>query len=702
MAGASFIIGIDVGGTFTDVALVDSAGTVHMSKAPTTPVDPSRGVFDALRRAAHELGMDLGGLLSQTVRITHGSTVATNALLTRSGAKVGLITTRGVEDTPFIMRAIGRVDGLSEAEIRHVAWLTKPTPLVSRSLVRGVTERIDVQGAVVVPLQTEDVVRGVAELVEEHRVEGLGVCLLNSWANPAHERRIQEIIEDRYHGNRVYCAYSHRLARVAGEYARMNTVLVDCFVGPRVHTYLARLEEELRRQGFGEHFLIMQGSGGLTGREQCAPVATLQSGPAGGMLAAAYMAGVLGHTRVLTADMGGTSFDGGIYADGHWRYAEEPVFDRFRILQPTIEIESIGAGGGTLARVDAETGRLLVGPQSAGADPGPACYGLGGAEPTVTDANVVLGIIDPAYFLGGVISLDSGRARAAIEDCVARPLRMDVRDAATGIQEIINGKMADLIRRRVVRSGYLPEEFVLYAFGGAAGTHAGGFARDLGIRTIYVFPTSPVFSAFGIAVADMLHTRVMTCQFELPTAPERLNEPIEALEGDLDATMVREGFRTDEVIWRRYASLRFRRQAVGVELELPWARLTEGRMLELIELFARRYEDLYGGGAGSVEAGVEVGALRVDAVGPVPKPVPKPVMGRRPRTGSAEPSPKSRRSIYIGGQLRETAVFEWADLEPGQRITGPGIVESQFTTVLVPPESRGELDERGNLVLNLA
>lgn len=697
MAGESFIIGIDIGGTFTDVALVDSTGTVHMNKAPTTPADSSRGVFDALERVAPQLGRDLNALLSQTVRITHGSTVATNALLTRSGAKVGLITTRGFEDTPFIMRAIGRVDGVSEDEVRHVAWLTKPTPLVTRSLVRGVTERIDVQGTVVVPLRAEDVVRAVEELVETHGVEGLGVCLLNAWANPEHERRIQDIIDARYHGNHIYCAYSHRLARVAGEYARMNTVLVDCFVGPRVHTYLARLEEELRRHQFRGHFLIMQGNGGLTGREQCAPVATLQSGPAGGMLASAYMAGVLGHTRVLTADMGGTSFDVGIYADGYWRYAEEPIFDRFRILQPTIEIESIGAGGGTLARVEPATGRLLVGPQSAGADPGPACYGTG-TEPTVTDANVALGIIDPGYFLGGAIPLDSGRARAAIEERVARPLRMDVIEAATGIREIINGKMADLIRRRVIRSGYLPEEFVLYAFGGAAGAHAVGFARDLGIKRIYVFPTSPVFSAFGIAVADVLHTRVMTCQLELPTAPEEMNGPLEALDGDLEATMLREGFQADGVIWRRYASLRFRRQAVGVELELPWARLTESRMLELIDLFARRYEDLYGSGAGTVEAGVEVGGLRVDAVGRVPKPV----IGRRPRMASAEPSPKGRRSIYMEGQFCETPVFEWADLEPGQRIKGPGIIESQFTTVLVPPKSWSELDERGNLVLNLA
>ncbi len=689
-------VGIDIGGTFTDVAIVSASGEVFTSKAPTTPNDPSAGVMHALERAAAEVGTDLQGLLARAERITHGSTVATNALLTRTGAKVGLITTRGFEDTPFIMRAIGRVDGLPEDLVRHVAWLTKPQPLVARSSIRGVTERMDARGEVIVPLRQEEVERALDELVEKEGVEGLAICLLNAWANPVHEESIRRLVERRYRDTQLYCAYSHRLARVAGEYARMNTVLVDAFVGPRVQHYLENLERDLRRRGFRGHFLLMQGNGGLTSLKECTPVGTLQSGPAGGMLAAAHMASVLGHSRVITADMGGTSFDVGVYVDGYWRYADEPVIERFRILQPIIEIESIGAGGGTIARAEEPTGRLLVGPQSAGANPGPACYGLGGMDATVTDADVTLGIIDPNYFLGGAQKLDAPRARAALQAQVARPLGMETVEAARGIKEIIDGKMADLVRRQVIRSSYLPEDFVLYAFGGAAPVHAAAFARQLGIQTIQVFPMSPVFSAFGIALADVVHTRLMSCHYPLPTDPDLLNEPLATLTGELLEVMGREGFGQDEVRLRRFAALRFRRQAAGLELELPWELLDQERIQELIRLFARKYEDLYGVGAGSVGAGVEVHGLRVDAVGPTSKPV-----LRASAEAGAPPVPKSHRNLLLDGEFHQTPVYEWAQLGAGQSVSGPAVIEARFTTVLVPPDGIARLDAYGNVVIKL-
>ncbi len=410
----TWTIGIDIGGTFTDVALISGSGAIHMSKAPTTPHDPADGVMDALARSAQNLQTSLPDLLRSTVRITHGSTIATNALLTRVGAKVGLITTRGFEDTPYIMRAIGRVDGLSGDDVRHVTYLTKPSPLVERSLIRGVPERMDSEGNAVIPLQLGAAKDAADDLIKNEGVEALAVCLLNAWVNPAHEQKILEYVESNY-GSMIYSSYSHRLARVAGEYARMNTVLADCFIGPKVKQYLIHLERKLRKAEFGGIFLLMQGNGGLASPDQCAPVATLQSGPAGGMLAASHMARLLGHQHVLTADMGGTSFDVGLYSDGYWRYASEPVFDRFRILQPIIEIESIGAGGGTIARTDTQLNRLIVGPQSAGADPGPACYGLGGTMPTVTDANVTLGILDPDYFLGGTNPLHPEKAEAVLD-----------------------------------------------------------------------------------------------------------------------------------------------------------------------------------------------------------------------------------------------------------------------------------------------
>jgi len=691
-ADRTFTVGIDIGGTFTDVAMLTGRGEVFTSKAATTPDDPSRGVFDALERAAAQVGLDVTGLLARSDRITHGSTVATNALLTRTGARVGLLITRGFEDTPFIMRAIGRVDGLPEEQVRHVAWLTKPEPLVRRSLVRGVTERVDARGGVVVPLREEEVERALGDLVDEERIESLAVCLLNAWANPVHEERIARIV-----GTRVYCAYSHQLTRVAGEYARVNTALLDAFVGPGVRRYLQSLESELRRRGFHGPFLLMQGNGGLASLKECSAAATVQSGPAGGMLAAAHMAGVLGHSRVLTADMGGTSFDVGLFMDGYWRYAQEPIVDRFRIVQPIIDVESIGAGGGTIARAEESTGRLLVGPQSAGGRPGPACYGLGGGEPTVTDADVVLGIIDPDYFLGGSHQLDRQRAEAVLDERVARPLGLDLPEAAAGIQAIVDGKMADLVRQQVIRSHGLPEDFMLYAFGGAAPAHAVAFARQLGIRRIHVFPTSPVFSAFGIALADVRHTRMLSCQLPLPADPVRLNEPLTALAGELLEVMRREGFRSSQVELRRYATLQFRRQAVGVELEIPWAAFDAQRMRELIDLFARKYEGLYGRGAGSVSAGVEVNALRVDAVGRVPKPALRADASAAP----SRPKPKAHRGVLLDGGIHQTPIYEWSHLRPGQTVTGPAVIEAQFTTVLVPEDARAHLDGYGNLVLAL-
>ncbi len=691
-----WIIGVDIGGTFTDVALVGNSGTVYMSKAPTTPSDPANGVMDALKRAAEIISEPLSNLLGDTQRITHGSTIATNALLTRDGAKVGLVTTKGFEDTPYIMRAIGRVDGLSEEEIRHVMFLSKPTPLVDRHLIKGVPERMDAEGNPVIPLSTEAINTAVDELIEIHKVEALAVCLLNSWANPEHEQKVLDYVESAY-GERIYSSYSHRLARVAGEYARMNTVLADCFVGPKVKQYLSHLEQQLRQAGFGGIFLLMQGNGGLASPEQCAPVATLQSGPAGGMLATSQMAQLLGHSQVITADMGGTSFDVGLYSNGYWRYATEPVFDRFRILQPIIEIESIGAGGGTIAHADPQLGKLIVGPASAGADPGPASYGQGGNQPTVTDANVALRILDPEYFLGGAHPLHPEKASEALQK-VASVLNLDELEVAAGIHQIINGKMADLIRRQVIRSGYLPGDFVLYAFGGAAAIHAVGFARDLGIHTIVVFPTSPVFSAFGIAMADVVHTKMMTCHYSLPTDPELINSSLDELENELLAVMEQENFSRSQITLKRYMTLRFRRQMIGVEIEVPWARFGETEMTDIQKVFAERYQTLYGKGAGNEEAGTELGAIRVDAIGPVPKASLKPQETDSSRTLTA----KGERKIFLQGDWHLAQVYDWDQVLPGQQIDPVSIVEAAFTTVLIPPGSTGIFDQYGNLVLHIS
>lgn len=691
-----YIIGVDTGGTFTDIVLLKPNGEFITGKAATTPRDFSIGVTNAVAEIAKQMGISPEELLSRTAYFKHGSTVATNALITRTGAKVGLITTRGFEDTTLIMRAIGRVDGLPEEEVRHVTHVTKPEPLVPRQYIRGVSERIDYQGHVLIALNMGEVDRALSDLIEKHGCNAIAISLLHAWANAAHENSIRDRVAQLYPNGKVFVCFGSDLAQIAGEYARANTAIVNAFVGPTVQRYLTDLEKKLRSSGLRGPFLVMQGNGGLTSREQSIPITNLQSGPAGGMIASAYMSSLLGHSKVLTTDMGGTSFDVSLITDGFWKYAEEPIFDRFRILQPIAEIESIGAGGGTIARVDNVTGRLLVGPQSAGAHPGPVCYDEGGEEVTVTDVDVLLGYIDPDYFLGGQKRLDKAKAERAVRENIAQPLKLQVTEAAAGVYEIINNKMSDLIRRQIVKSGYLPEDFVLYAFGGAGPVHAVEFARELGIGQMYVFPTSAVFSAFGASMADVIHSRVSTYHAVMPIDPSVINERLEVAERELLALMASEDFPRERVSLRRFVSMRFRRQTYGVEMALPWDRLDAGRVQELGRLFEAKYEDLYGKGAGYSQAGMEISTLRVDAVGQVPKPI---LTHDETRLANANEARKGTRLAFFDGRFMDTTVYDYGKLGPKTEVTGPAIIEAPLTTIVIPPEYKGAVDTYHNVII---
>jgi N-methylhydantoinase A len=700
-AREDYIIGVDTGGTFTDIVVMSQAGQVWTAKASTTPDDFSRGVMDALAEAAKTVGVERKELLGRTSLFKHGSTVATNALITRSGVKVGFITTQGFEDTTEIMRAIGRVDGLSEEDIRHTTWVTKPDPLVPRELILGVRERIDYRGEIVVPLNRADVMEAIRRLIKEDKVQAIAVSLLHAWANPKHEEEIRALALEADPAQKVYWSFGSALAQVAGEYARANTAIMNSYLGPTVERYLKRLETKLRDAGLKEPLLIMQGNGGVAHREQVSAIANLQSGPAGGMIASAHVAGLLKHKNVITTDMGGTSFDVGLITEGYWHYAPEPIVERFRILQPIIDIESIGAGGGTIARVDPDTGRLLVGPKSAGASPGPICYDGGGEEVTVTDADLALGIIDPNYFLGGKKVLSKEKTLKAVEEKIARPLKLKVHEAAAGIYDIVNSKMSDLIRRQVVRTGYLPEEFVIYAFGGAGPVHAAGFAAELGVKKIYVFATSPVFSAFGAAAADVIRTRVMTCQYILPAEPAVINRRLEAIEAEMREIMSAEGFGAGQTDFLRFFTMRYRRQTAGVELPVGRERLTAERIARLQELFEKKYEELFGAGAGYTKAGIEISAIRVDAVGRVAKPRLKAQRNMKSRSASAK---KSKRKIYFTRPERrfiDTDIYDYALLAPGARVKGPAVIELPFTTTLVPPGFQVTIDEYLNLVMEV-
>jgi N-methylhydantoinase A len=697
----NYIIGVDTGGTFTDVVVLGDGGEVWTAKASTTPDDFSRGVMDAVQEAASAVGIEAAELLNRTKLFKHGSTVATNALITHNGCKVGLISTKGFEDTTEIMRAIGRVDGLSDDEIKHVTWITKPEPFVPRERVIGVRERMDYQGNEIVPLNRADVMEAIWRLIEHDKVDAIAVSLMHAWANTKHEDEIRALSAEADPQQKVYWSFGSSLSQIAGEYARANTAILNSYLGPTVKRYLTGLESKLQRSGLKEPLLIMQGNGGVAHREHVSAIANLQSGPAGGMIASAYVAGLLKHKNVITTDMGGTSFDVGLITEGYWRYAQEPIVERFRMLQPIIDIESIGAGGGTIAQVEPETNRLLVGPGSAGANPGPVCYDAGGEQVTVTDADLALGIIDPDYFLGGRKPLNKEKAVKLIEEKIARPLKLDAQEAAAGIFDIVNAKMSDLIRRQVVRTGYLPEEFVIYAFGGAGPVHAAGFAAELGVKRIYIFATSPVFSAFGAAAADVIRTRVMSCQYIQPADPAIINERLAAIEEEMGAAMSAEGFKRGQVEFRRFFTMRYRRQTAGVELPIDFDRFNARRVTELQGAFEKKYEELYGTGAGYTKAGIEISEIRVDAVGKVAKPR---LSAKRKIAGSARGALKGKRRVFFTRPERrfiETPVYDYARLAAGATLRGPAIIELPFTTALVPPGHKVTVDPYMNLVMDV-
>jgi N-methylhydantoinase A len=696
-----YIIGVDTGGTFTDVVVLSNAGQVWTAKASTTPDDFSRGVMDAVQEAASAVGVETQALLGQTMLFKHGSTVATNALITHNGCKVGLITTKGFEDTTEIMRAIGRVDGLSDDEIKHVTWITKPESFVPRERIIGVRERMDYQGNEIVPLNWDDVMQAIQRFIEIDKVDAIAVSLMHAWANPKHEEEIRALTAEADPHRKVYWSFGSALSQVAGEYARANTAILNSYLGPTVERHLKGLESKLHNGGLKGPLLIMQGNGGVAHREHVSAIANLQSGPAGGMIASAHIAGLLKHKNVITTDMGGTSFDVGLITEGYWRYAQEPIVERFRMLQPIIDIESIGAGGGTIAQVEAETSRLLVGPRSAGASPGPVCYDSGGEQVTVTDCDLVLGIIDPDYFLGGRKSLNKEKALKAIEEKIARPLKLKVYEAAAGVHEIVNAKMSDLIRRQVVRTGYLPEEFVIYAFGGAGPVHASGFAAELGIKQIYIFATSPVFSAFGAAAADVIRTRVMSCQYVMPAHPAAINQRLDGIESEMKDEMTGEGFKPNQVEFRRYFTMRYRRQSAGVEMPASFDRFNAKRITEIQSAFEKKYQELYGVGAGYAKAGIEISEIRVDAVGKVAKPK---LSAKRKSGANARAALKGKRRVFFTRPERrfiDTPVYDYERLAVGATVRGPAIIELPFTTTLIPPEHKVGVDPLMNLVMEV-
>lgn len=690
----SVLLGIDIGGTFTDICLLHGDGRVQTYKTASTPEEPLDGVLEGIRLAAGDSGLSLRQFLEKTVYFGHGTTIATNALIQRSGARVGLITTRGFRDTILIQRSLGMTAGLTEEELADYSLRSYPEPLVPPGLIKEVSERVDYKGSVVVDLNLDEAKRAVDELIESG-VQSIAVCFLWSFLNPVHERAVRDWAEARG----AHVTASSDLFPILGEYERTASTVMNAYLSPIVKEYLNGLERNLKSAGLRPPPVIMHSAGGSISPEEAAENALtlLMSGPAGGVIGSRMLGEALGHDHIITADMGGTSFDVGLIVNGEPVHAEGAVFDKYHTLAPMMAIETIGAGGGSMARVI--EGELLVGPESAGAVPGPACYKRGGTEPTATDADAVLGILNPAFFLGGRIPLAPDRALQAIESRIAKPLGLSALQAAAGIRQIIDQQMADLIRRVTLERGFDPQDFVLYAYGGAGPAHCASFGKELNISEIVMPLTAGSHSAFGAVASDIQRSFALS---HLMRTPPLSVDPVadldarkmETLFRDLEdrgrAALRKNGIPKADMEFHRFVHMRYRRQTHEVPVPVPNGRFYSKSVRALMARFEEEYETRYGGGSQFPEAGLEITTFRVEAVGRKVKPN----LQARQRRRNRRVRPIETKNVYYyeaGGRL-PTKFYRGADLPPGMELKGPAVLEYAGTTILIEPGQTGCVD----------
>jgi N-methylhydantoinase A len=691
-------IGVDIGGTFTDCVVADADGGRSVSKALTTPGSLQDGVLEAVRLNAEQLGCSRAQLLADTELFVHGTTQATNAMITRTGARTGLITTRGHEDAIIIGKVFSKVAGLPERDLVRSSRLRKPEPIVPRGLIRGVTERIDREGEVLVALDEDEVVAAVDGLLAEG-VEAIAVSLLWSFANDAHERRIREIIADRAPG--VFTAYSHEIAPVLGEYERTSTTAVTAYVGPKVVAYLQTLESLLREDGLSTPMLVMQASGGLTSVVDAAqrPIVTLDSGPTGGILGCQHLGRLSGDANVICTDVGGTSFDVGLILRGDVPLQEEPVVSQYVLRLPKILVNSIGSGGGSIAWLD-EGDLLRVGPQSAGSRPGPACYGLGGTDATVTDADLVLGYLDAESFLGGRMRLDRDKALAALARLGAR-LGMEPEEVARGVFRIINSQMADLIRKSTIEQGHDPRDCVLVAYGGAGPTHAVFYSHAIGARALLVPADSTVFSAEGMLTCDVTHTFETSAAMGTPFSDEDLalmTERFQALEEKVHRQFALEGAPAEDITVQRRLGVRYGKQVHAVDVDVDPGPVTQESAAVVLDRFVERYAQVYGRGAllPGVTQSVEI--HRVTGTRPI-----EPIGFREHELEGPDPADalKGEREVHFEpAGFIATRVYDGDGLCAGNVVEGPAIIERMGDSVVVPIGYQAAVDRHLTLRLH--
>lgn len=682
-------IGIDVGGTFTDLVLVRPDRSVYLDKTATTLDDQSKGVLAGLRRLAKHEGLSLKALLASTDRIVHGTTTADNTMIQMNGATTGLITSDGHRDEIELRRGF-----------KEDIWdpsAPPPPPIAPRRRRAGVRERLDYEGKVVVPLD-EEAVRTAMRRMKKQKIESLAVVFLFSFINPKHERRVREIAKKELPG--VDVSLSCEVMPRAPEFERTSTTLVNAFVAPKIKKYLGKLEKSLARAGYGKDLLLIQSNGGLMTAAYVADkaVTVLGSGPAGGVIGACRVASDAKVEDFISVDMGGTSYDvclvrgGAPEVSSSWNWHH-----RYLIGLPMVDVQSVGAGGGSIASV--VEGALHVGPQSAGAQPGPICYGRGGTQPTVTDANLALGYLDPNYFYGGELQLDTNAVTKAIDQKIRRPLGLrSVEEAAHGIFRMVNASMANAIRRVSATRGVDPRDMPLVAFGGNGAVHAGMQAAELGIRSVIIPKSAPTFSALGLLLTD-------------PTVYELRSYITPADQADLDRvtklftdmrkaasrSLARAGFKASEVRHQRLAYLCYPGQTFDMPLPLSGdGDFTRRDRSAMIEAFHRVHEELHTYASRDQTPILRAVGLQATAITAKPE-IPRISSSSRP----ASTARKGRRRAYFDRRWVNTPVYDGGLLRARQFVEGPAIIEEPLTTIVIYPGQKARLDSLGNYHLSV-
>lgn len=703
-------IGIDTGGTFTDAFVSFEDGRTASAKARTTPTKLSVGVIDALTSIAKAIGVSLEELLTNTQAISYGTTIATNALIQRIGPKLALITTEGFEDLIFIGKGASWVDGKNVRERRNVGRAKKPIPLISRDMVAGVKERIDWAADIVRPLDDEDVVHKVHYLVDKG-AEGIVVCLLWAFINPIHEQRIREIII-RECSESMPVVLSSDVNRKRGDYSRTMTTILNAYVLPILKEELGTLATEFERRHYSGPLMVVHNSGGCADTIHTLPIQTYEGGPVAGVIGAAYLSKQMDYDNVVVTDMGGTSFDvGTIISGGTPFYVWNPVVCEWEVNITMLEVTSIGAGGGSIAWLNPVlANRLESGPQSAGSVPGPAAYDAGGTEPTVTDADVVLGYIDPNYFHGGRVKLNKEKALLAIREKIAKPLGVDVDQAAMLIKKVVDGNMANHIARETLLKGYNPKDFVLFAYGGAGPTHCCGYGFAAGMERLTVFPYSPVFSAAGACVMDVVHIYEQSKRVRLlKPGPgdylanhEEFNEVVRGLQARAIKDITEEGFLTSNVIFRLELDMRYGGQLHVYRATSPKLIIQSvADIKDMCDEFGRQYANAFSPVVVFPQGGIDVYNFVLHAAVPRPK-MELTVYAERDK----KPRPsalKSKRDAFweeLGG-WHKTPVFDMELLETGNLIEGPALIEAESTTMVLPPRVELSVDRYRNLAIKL-